>query len=387
LLDAVFMPHIDHHEPSTPILRIIRTSCGAALRWLILGLALCGARPAAAEQNDEKDPPTWCTEVQKGSGWEVVVCIDATKTPPQRVVSKGTLNDPIGTLLPINRSITIVVRYDAAKVEVSAALTGDLGVEIPGVRNDRAGSGEAVAKSVAPKDEQTYVKTFAPRVAGAATIELSVTPSQQPASTNTFTDTDQLPATTPTTTAPPAPPKYAFEALVPKVYSGVLRLGVGVISVGGLGHDYTTRKLVGGTTSQVVDLGGSPMAFEVVVGYAPFVLPRLQGKDGRTFTHVDPWSWRISPYLGLGVLSTNGSESPQWLRSMYLGAEVELAQGCSIAFAAVGRRTEGLADALTPGMEVANDTDVTRTSFDWGWGLVFNFTPDFFTFATDVLPK
>lgn len=145
--------------------------------------------------------------------------------------------------------------------------------------------------------------------------------------------------------------------------------------------------MTGGETSQVVDLGGDPTAFEVVVGYAPFLLPRLAGKEGRTFTHVDPGSWRISPYLGLGVLSTNGGDAPQWLRSIYFGAEVELAQGCSVALALVGRRVEGLANGLSLGMDVANDTDVTRTAFDWGGGVVLNFAPDFFSFAADVLPK
>ncbi|HRC58081.1 MAG TPA: hypothetical protein PKU97_19290 [Kofleriaceae bacterium] len=158
----------------------------------------------------------------------------------------------------------------------------------------------------------------------------------------------------------------------------MLRVGVSAIYDGSLGDHYTTRQQPAGELHEIVNLGGSAGAIEMVVGYAPFLTPR-------TFTDAKPY-YRFSPYLGLGVLSST-SDGVQWLRSVYLGAEFDLAQGCSVALTGVLRRSEYLADGLAVGDMVAKDTDVTKSGLSLGVGLVFNFTPEFLTFASSVIPK
>lgn len=187
------------------------------------------------------------------------------------------------------------------------------------------------------------------------------------------------------------PPKgrvFSYEFYVPRAFGGALRIGFGAIHVEGLAHAYGVRKVVGSDFSQIVDGGADPVSAELVIGYAPFLFAKASAAGGRTYTS-DENAWaRVAPYFGVGVLSSSPSASKaEFLRSFYLGLEYELTPGSSIAIVGVLRRVDALASGLNVGMTVDSTTNISRTTFDLGWGLVFNVTPGFFQFAASALPK
>lgn len=190
-------------------------------------------------------------------------------------------------------------------------------------------------------------------------------------------------------TGAPGPKKttYAYEFYVPHVYGGALRLGIGAIRVHGLEHNYGIRKVAGSDFSQIVDNGADPVNMEIVVGYAPFLASKIFSEfGGRTYMNDEnPWL-RIAPYFGFGAIVSSNSKI-EWLRSLYVGIEYELMPGSSLALTTVIRRVDALANRLSVGMPVADGTNLTRVNYEYGWGVVFNFTPAFFQFATSVLPK
>ncbi|TMQ05330.1 MAG: hypothetical protein E6J90_49325 [Deltaproteobacteria bacterium] len=179
---------------------------------------------------------------------------------------------------------------------------------------------------------------------------------------------------------------FAYELYVPKIYGGALRLGIGAVRVHGLEHSYGARKVAGSDFSQVVDNGADPVNLEVVVGYAPFLGAKLTSDmGGRTYMRDDnPWT-RFAPYFGVGIISSSNSKF-EWLRSLYAGVEYELTPGSSLALALVIRRVDALANGLSVGMPVADTTNLTRVTYEAGVGVVFNFTPAFFQFATSAIP-
>lgn len=309
---------------------------------------------------------SWCTsQVQacnvptKHAAW---LCFRMQGTTPQLVASHGTLNDS-STLLPANQPVTVLVEPSDDVASIKITQIGTMGVTLPRTLGapGAAAAPPAPASLVAgPGTCNAYIKTFGARATGDATVSITVTEKAAAGA------------------APPTPTKHDFEAHVPKIYSGVFRLGVSAIYDRTLGDHYTTRQQPAGELHQIVNLGGSSGAIEMVVGYAPFFTLR-------TFTDAKPY-YRLSPYLGLGVLSST-SDGVQWLRSVYLGVEFDLAQGCSVALTGVLRRSEDLADGLSLGDMVTKDTDVTRSTLSLGYGVVFNFTPEFLTFASSVIPK
>jgi hypothetical protein len=193
--------------------------------------------------------------------------------------------------------------------------------------------------------------------------------------------------------SPPAhdPKQLDFEYLIPRIYSGAIRLGLSTVWGA---HDvaYTSAPRGGGAGGLVSELSSSRFTNELVVGYAPFPESFSQ-REGRDYVHPLTWDarHRFAPYFGLGVVSaapsSEGGTKSAWLRSVYLGGEYEIFQGASIAAAFVIRRAERRADGVMVGELVPSGTALTDMKTQFGIGLVLNFTPDFFKVAATVGAK
>jgi hypothetical protein len=182
-----------------------------------------------------------------------------------------------------------------------------------------------------------------------------------------------------------------FEYLIPRIYSGAIRVGLSAV-VGAGDVAYTSNPRGGAAGGVVSELPSSALTYEVVVGYAPF-LSAFSQREGRDYVHPVTWyeRRRFAPYFGLGVVSAatspDGGTRPAWLRSVYLGVEYELFHGASIAAGLVVRRADRLAGGLRVGDAVPDGTVLTDTRTELGAGVVFNFTPDFFKVAASVGAK
>lgn len=66
---------------------------------------------------------------------------------------------------------------------------------------------------------------------------------------------------------------------------------------------------------------------------------------------------------------------------MHLGFEYEVSRNFSIAATLVGRKVTRLADGLEVGDPITSTTVPTRTGYEAGIGVVFNFSPEFLKLA------
>jgi hypothetical protein len=186
--------------------------------------------------------------------------------------------------------------------------------------------------------------------------------------------------------AAPAPQQVSktFEFLVPNVYSGALRVGVSAV-LGLDEHVYTKRQAPGVNVMEVLDHGAPAAEAELVVGYAPYWQAfKGGGRDYIRHYKGTAVAQRLAPYLGLAIVSaTPGVDNTRvrWLRSFYLGAEWEFFQNTSIALAVTLSRVDVLAPNLTAGGPIGKDTALTDSEVHPGFGIVINFSPDFFKFA------
>ncbi len=188
--------------------------------------------------------------------------------------------------------------------------------------------------------------------------------------------------------------KVTTQLYVKKTYAAAIRLGV-ALSLTTENDLYEVQTFDGVTpeiTVQRPDLipgreGGPAGNYEVVLGFVPF------GRHGRDYIHPRPQSVppnaRWGPYLGLGLVGTDGSQT-KFLSSTYIGGEWEFARSSSIAFAITGRRVQKLDRGFTVGMAAPSDDpkDFTHNSVAFGAGLVLNVSPDFLRLAArnSVLP-
>lgn len=343
-----------------------------------------------------------------------LICIDTDGGCLSGIEIDGAPAKP--TALSPNRSIAVIVHARACE-RVVLAMDGAIGEATPvtftvpptpSIAPNAVKSAEDTPTPM-PPTPRCYISYFPPRKPGPVTLSMVVSAPNQAsqagpgekynkAAKQEDCAKPQAKITNPTA-APPADPHqngaspgntaptsetYVYEFYVPTPYGGALRLGLGGLWVPALGHSYSAKTTGMSNLAQIIDGDASPVAMELVVGYAPFVFDRSSQFGGRAYGPESPSRW--APYFGIGALSSSGGSKVEWLRSIYAGLEYELTAGSSVALTAVVRRVDGLANDFKVGDVVPAGTTVTNTTFAFGGAIVFNFTPAFFKFASSALP-
>jgi hypothetical protein len=262
-----------------------------------------------------------------------VICIDARGESPHRIGAGYDATSGFSTVLPVNQALDVKVVYNTQQyksVGIKLDGTAIAGHTIPATYS---GGETAVAKeknlSLLPQyelkapDPQCGIAEgrFPPRTPGTAIITVSATPRSskggdqshdddmrpdtdfevvERVETNETTKTDVLHTesdsharTVKFAKVDKPTPKDAkedkgaagkdldLEFLVPKIYSGALRVGIAGIGYA-TNHGYVARKRQGSEMAEVVDLGRASVDPEVVVGYALF-WEALTGRQGRDY--------------------------------------------------------------------------------------------------------
>lgn len=390
---------------------------------VVLSAGSCG-RDGAEDPGKQK----FCETATERNTGATVICV-AADDGCMKVINP--ISPDLGTMIPPNRSIVVVVAQPTHRLgilDVSIALNGTSGISLPstftGMTAEKFAAGSEPL--ISPADA-VYIARFAPRTKGPMTLTVAVTQAATPTITSDEAarvkaeiEKELVPIRTTLdalqkqpilecefaicgiVAGPPSPEKkpdeptsktttktYAYELFAPEVFGGAVRIGFGVIHVDDLAHSYGTRKLAGTDFSHVVDNGASPYAAELVVGYAPFLFHKCNATGGRTYASYENRWLRFAPYFGVGVLSSSPSVTKvDYLRSFYFGIEYELTVGSSIAPAFIVRRVDAPATGLAPGQTIdPSVSPLTRTTFTYGFGLVFSVTPAFFQVASSAVPK
>ena len=381
----------------------------------VVATALVCARATSASAHPDPDPVAACKARPTGAlDHSEVICIDARSKIPQQLKSATQLGegDDADIVVRPNRTILVRVLVDAGDVAIK--LGGNGGETIAElIGSDLKNAGVAVQGPVAANQmcnsSLLRCAKFAPRTPGVSVLTVAVTPAASAARvvTRTFTTTtttkeiagvaqplvkETLTVDVDTAAPPPTTKTFELELLVPRIYSGALRVGFG--SVFGASDDaYSIRKTPGSDVGELVQGNRARIVTELVIGYAPFWEALRQQGQGREYIRPKKLFsyYRLAPYFGLGVASVaaGGSSDGEvtWLRSFHIGGEFELSHGFSIAASLVARRRDHLVEGVTVGGPVPLDMTLTESKLDVGFGLVVNFTPEFFKFATSVGAK
>jgi hypothetical protein len=261
-------------------------------------------------------------------------------------------------------------------------------------------------------DDGTMVSAFmlAPHGAGATHVDVVFTPV---GSATAKTDDDDTPATakidfeipkgetTPkvTVTMPetkdakkpdadakpttPAPASIGLDWITDEPYSGALRLGVGFSPFNHTAH-YSSFTPSGTAQAEIVE--SDVTNADVVVGYSVYC--ETFGRGGRTY-HIgrvyDIICKHLGVYGGVGVLGYDGTKL-DYLKSLYIGPEIQINRNVALAFTLNIRRGEHLESGRVGGMVATSGLDVgSRVSP--AFGIVFNVTTEFLEFAQDTVAK
>jgi len=176
---------------------------------------------------------------------------------------------------------------------------------------------------------------------------------------------------------------YRTEVTVEELYIGAFRLGLGPVFQGAVERSYAAEVMPGSQQAQIVAKTSGTTDLELVLGFAPYLLDYYQ-RGGRA--SISRRTSYIAPYVGLGLVNAK-ENSLELLKSLHLGVELELSPGFSFATTFVMRRVTRLADGYHVGMPVNGPDVPTTTGYNWGWGLVANFSPEFFKVATTSSSK
>jgi hypothetical protein len=317
----------------------------------------------------------------------------------------------MSTIVSPNRELSVRVIYTAADFDdVGIKLSGAVGHSTPLTLNsaaDVAGTkSELGTKTMAVStflDAPTCKHAeamFAPRTPGPMTLSIAVSKDTtlpancaktkvvekadgQGSLTSTETTSDCAQAKTATQAT-----NYDVELFVPKIYSGALRVGIGGV-FGATNHGYAVKKRSGSAVSEIVDLGAATVDPEVIVGYAlfPRALTRSQGRDYVHLYTPSAFCERVGIYVGIGIVGAAGvgtNYKAEFFRSLHFGFEYEAAENLSIAFTGVYRRRDDLADGYHVGDPVDDGTNILTTKTKFGFGIIANFSIDFFKFTGTV---
>jgi hypothetical protein len=280
----------------------------------------------------------------------VVVCVDA-------LAGQLALTQLISHVILPNKPIVVVVRHSAdSKLRVE--ILGKRGLFLPGLRDQtpaaaRVQSGKSKRAKARPV---IAVHSFAPRQPGDADIRITLADS-----------------------AGKVAVEGTVELTVEETYLGALRLGIAPIFGSAIENDYAVRVPPGSTQREIVAASDNDMDVQLVLGMAPFVFEWVSDRRGRSyFTGLNR---RFAPYVGIGLLNSE-KNSLQLTPSLHVGVELELTPHFSVALTAVGRNVTRLAPGFEIGSMVDSDEVPTITGFRFGWGVVFNFSPEFLRLAS-----
>jgi hypothetical protein len=281
----------------------------------------------------------------------VVVCVDAAS-------GQLALTQLLSHVILPNKPIVVVVRYREDK-KLRVEILGKRGLFLPGLRDQTPFADVNRATSAAPRDRApalvTAVHSFAPRRPGDADIRIALSDG-----------------------AGKVAVEGTVELSVEETYLGALRLGIAPIFGGAIENRYGTRMQPEGTQREIVATTDNALDMQLVLGMSPFVFDWLADRRGRSyFTGLNR---RFAPYVGLGLLNAE-ENSLKFTPSLHAGLELELTPQFSIAVTAVGRNVSRLAPGFEVGSVVDTDEVPTITGFRFGWGVVFNFSPEFLRLA------
>jgi hypothetical protein len=318
-----------------------------------------GSGPLAPLSLDDQDRfwqahpecPVAAAADRKGRG-PYVICVDLTGRSDDTAFSARVPSDDY--ILRPNRAFVILVRHwEGDFVEIG--MTGTSGLYFATDNDLTGGVGLRGGDIAAPRTVITR-QQYAPRQPGVASVDVRRNSQQA----------------------------VHLEFSIQPVYLGAIRVGLGLVFLPPE-RGYTIVRSPGSQTAEIAVSTGetsSPVAAEVVLGFAPFVFQ----PHGRGYFGKRGLAQRLAPYIGLGLMQTRpDADSARFslLSSIYLGFEIELTPTSSLAASFVLARTKRLQAPYKVGGPIEDGfTEVpTALGFMPGAAVVINFSPDFLRFS------
>jgi hypothetical protein len=263
---------------------------------------------------------------------------------------------PRNVVLP-NQGLTVVVCYERGQT-ITVAWGGTRGLTVSTSANANAMQAR-IEGSNPPTPIALSEQRFSPRQSGSADVTIKAKGAD----------------------APDDPMTVELE--VDTLYWGAVRLGLGTLfDLGQNWHKYSATTFAGSLQPEISQAHDT-VGFEIVSGFAPYLLDLFCPGGGRSFT--GGCNLHFAPFVGFGVLGTGtAGGGVQALSSVHFGLELEFAKSFSIALTGVARRTQALNNGYAAGSPVTGSMTVTDfTHDDWkpGLGVVVNATPSFLQFA------
>ena len=310
-----------------------------------------GGSGAAASNDatvDNKTPPannptcTTCDEAEVKHSGAAVVCVTMATG---EVEFRGFNADHV-----VSPNTKIVVVTDDAKATVQ--MTGTPGISTPGDQT-----------SAAP-DKKFCGRSFAPRVKGNPSETITVARGSEGQETAI---------------------SIPIEIVVENEYAAAIRFGIGLSFLPDPDIRDTTyvaaSKPGAPAGAHEVSLdSSSPVAGEVVIGFAPFFIDKICSGHYRPEVNRAGWCHKFAPYIGLGLLNAS-AKGVDPLASLHLGMEVELTPSFTLAATYAVRRIEVLRSELSVGEAVNSTSDLTERQLAHAMGLVINVSPEFLKLA------
>jgi hypothetical protein len=326
------------------------------LLLVIVGRAGCTAKNF--QYPTPKEPaPASCPEVDSS---DAVVCVDLTDD--NREVTSG----PARNVIQINRGLIVYVLHPS-NFKVSANWAGTQAVsavarDVPGVqsqdRSIRPDGAAAAPASVMPSETSMSTFRFSPRQAGSVPLTLSWNIVGSDAGSGSMT----------------------VELQIESVSFGAVRFGIGTVFGDAVSKSYQLTSFAGSSQSEISLSDNGRMAFEGVLGFAPYIFD-VWGCPGHGRSFSGGCNSYVAPYIGFGILGQSAT-GVQSFDSIFVGGEVAFSSTYSLTVAWVARRKTELATGYSEGSPANVGTPFTRNTSGNGFGLVLNITPDFFSFAT-----
>jgi hypothetical protein len=257
---------------------------------------------------------------------------------------------PARNVVPEDRGLLVCVR-DVEGTTITAEWGGVRGIAALSVNDERSDPAAKTLRGV-PTIEPTILR-FAPRRPGSADLTVYRTVN------NVRTVATRL------------------ELEVDPLYWGAVRLGLG--STFGNWRSYQIATFAGSRQAEVRE-SSSPLAFELVAGFAPYLIDLAW--HGRSETGGR--SAYGAPFVGFGLLGAQAT-GIEALSSVHFGVEFEFANSFSIATTFVMHRTQKLAEGYQAGSPIASGMTldgITETAWRPGFAVVVNASPGFLQFAT-----
>ena len=297
-----------------------------------------------------------------------VVCVDLTNG------NRDVLHAPPRQILPINTGLRVYV-FHPGNWQVKASLGGTPGVAEPVVTTAASAIKPAVrtppdASQPPPPPDVTSTFLFSPRLAGPTPLTISW---QAPGSADAGAGGGQSDGGAANT--------LPIDLQVESLSWGAVRLGVGTVFGDTVGKGYKAQTAAGSSQTEIVQTDNLGMGFEAVLGLSPYVLDVLTcAGNGRSYT--GGCNRYVAPYIGFGIVGASSTASVQTFDSIYLGLELAFSSTYSLAGTFVARQRSELGTGYHVGSPVDSNTTFTRNATGYGFGLVLNVTPDFFTLPT-----